>query len=118
MGFKPDITHGGVSYPGMKAAGGILLPNGQVILPNEFEIKIPQHKSEGWHASNGQIGMSVLPEGKARMFKANFLKNWGGGNTRKEQWLCGVLDGIRTYLRHDINTGLIHVIVTKQELNA
>jgi len=119
VGFKPDLTHGGTNFPGRHVEGGILLPDGRLLLPNEFEIRVPSNDTEPWHGYNGVVAASVLREGEAKMFKTNAIKasgSWSDGQ-RKQQWLCLQLDNVRTYVRHEHNTGIIHLITTKMELN-
>lgn len=74
------------------------------------------------HASNGAVGMSVLPDklqanrfvSEARLFKRKALKNAMTPSVHEVEWLIGEIDGVRCYVKVE---GLrVNVVMTRQEL--
>lgn len=54
--------------------------------------------------------VTVLPDGKTRMFRRRAIKRHQDGRTEEVSWLVAELDGVRTYIDGD------DVVVTRQEL--
>ena len=74
------------------------------------------------HASNGVVGMSVLPErahpncfaSSAKLFKRCAMRNAMTPQVHVTEWLVGELDGVRCYVRQD---GLrLNIVLTRQDL--
>ena len=73
-------------------------------------------------ATNGVVGMSVLPErmhpnsvlSQARLFKRCAMKGAMSKDVHQVTWLVGELDGVKVYVKQD---GLrLHIVMTRQEL--
>jgi hypothetical protein len=74
------------------------------------------------HATNGMVGMSVLPElaqpnsslSQARLFKRCAMKNAMTPAVHMTTWLVGEIDGVRCYVKQD---GVqLHIVMTRQDL--
>jgi hypothetical protein len=76
------------------------------------------------HATNGRIGMSVLPDkltpnlfrpGQAKLFKRCAYKNAMTPAVEQVTWLVGELDGVKCYVKYE-PSGMLHIVMTRQEM--
>jgi hypothetical protein len=75
------------------------------------------------HATNGIIGMTVLPDllgpnlskSQTKLFKRCAYKNAMTPAAEQVTWLVGEIDGVRTYVKTEPN-GMLHIVMTRAEL--
>ncbi len=74
------------------------------------DFEISQDADGAWHAVNGLLSVTVLPDGKARLFHRREIRPFAKP-PRKDSALVAELDGVRVFIRGT------HIVVTKQNLS-
>jgi hypothetical protein len=75
------------------------------------------------HATNGEIGMTVLPDklslnrsaSTTKLFKRCALKNAMTLAVQQVTWLVGEIDGVKCYVKQE-PSGMLHIVMTRQEM--
>ena len=94
----------------------------------EFTIEIPREEAAAWHASNGEIGVTLVPsagveptsknlaDGRAvHLFKANYLRKACTPRAYREQWLVGELGGLFVHVGY--KEGRPHVVIADRRMD-
>lgn len=77
--------------------------------PHNYTLSTDEEGNK--HAINSINSLTVLNDGKTKMFQRRAIKNVGSGEPTFETCLVGELDGVRVYIKGT------SIVLTKQDLN-